>query len=187
MSSDPTDGYRFRYQVAQTLDDEAISSQSLAEQSLKNGNQWTFSEVFTLANAETEQIYIENPIDSRIMRVIGLTIDPTERTRGEWSENVTQDTAGTDFDYLNNLATDPTQDEPPFNMHIGGTYSDTGNGYIFESAAGPQQPGGFRRGTTAPRASVARIEPGSNRHLELESLADGNTITVQATISTRPE
>lgn len=173
--------------VQRNSDSEAINTQSLAEDSLKNGNQWTFSEVVTLDNGGAEQVFIENPLESRVMRVVGLTLDPTERISGTWSVNVTQDTEGAGFDYLNNLATDPRQDPPPFNMHLGGTYSGTGNGYTFESAAGAETVGNNQRGTSAPQASVARIEPGANRHLEIESLADGNPITIQAIISMKPE
>jgi len=173
-------------QLFGVLDDEAIAQQTLSEESLKNGNQWTFSEVVTLQNNDTQQVFIENPLESRVMRVVGVVLDPTEKIRGEWSENVTQDSAGTQFDFLSNLSTDPPQDDPPFTVELGGTYSGTGGGYTFESAAGPDSPGNQPRGTAAPRAAVSRIEPGSNRHLEITSLADANPITIAATISTRP-
>jgi len=185
-SGGETPGTRINEALQRNSDSEAFNTQSLDEESLKNGNQWTLSEVVTLDNAGTEQVFINNSLTSRVIRVIGLTLDPTERISGTWSENVTQDTAGTDFDYLNNYATDPSQDPPPFDMHLGGTYSGTGNGYTFESAAGPEAIGVNQRGTAAPQAAVSRIEPGANRHLEIESLADGNPITIQATISTKP-
>ena len=174
-------------QLEAVLDDEAIAQQTLAEESLKNGNQWTVSEVVTLQNDDTEQVFFTNPLESRTMRVVGVVLDPTEKIRGEWSENVTQDTAGTEFDSLNNLSTDPPQAGPPFTVELGGTYSGTGNGYTFESSAGADTPGNAPRGTTAPQDAVSRIEPGANRHLEITSLADANPITIAATVSTRPE
>jgi len=169
------------------VDDEAVAQQSLAEQSLKEGNQWTFSEVVTLATDETTRLFIDNALTSRELRVVGVSLNPTEVIEGSWYANVTEDVAGVDFDYLNNRASDPPQDDPSFTVALGGSYSSLGAGYSFESAAGPQQVGNRPRGTAAPEAAAFRVDPGGNRLLEITSQAEANVVTIQTTVSTRPD
>jgi len=166
------------------VDDEALATQTLAEQSLKAGNQWTFSEVVELQTGDTTQLFLDNPLDSRELRVVGVTLDPTEVVDGAWYENVTEDTAGADADQLNNRASDPSQGDPPFTVRIGGGYSALGDGYSFQSVSGAEQVGNRARGTAAPRAAAFRVDPGANRLLEITSQADANVVTLQATVST---
>ena len=166
-----------------TSDDEAVIQQSLAENSLKNGDQYIFRETFTLSDTDTQAILVENPTGSDAeLRAVNRRIDPDNPVTGTISANVTVDTRGTDFQNVNALINDPAETSSPFNIQYDGAYSGGTQVLPVRTPDTSNTPVGSRA-----TGAIYRIVEGANLLYELSSATASNNITFELIISQRPQ
>lgn len=163
-------------------DDEAISQQTLCGKRRKDGLQWTFREVFELDDGQTEEFVVNNTTSEDTLIVSDSLIDPSEEISGESRTNVDVDSTGTDFNFRNNLITNPLNSEIDFVVEYGGSYSGGNSTLDIKGLPGGQGVGSSTAGGETVCCDVYNIEPGANIYYQVESEEDGNIIVVDFTI-----
>ena len=179
--------------LAQTADDEAISTQSLAEKSLKNGRQWIVRDNFTLGDGEEVEVIIALPEEADdAIRVVDRAITPDDAVDGEVTFNREIDTAGTDLSVVNaRINGDVAESIPDVSVESSGNYINPveRNGSVIElpvrSALGVSPPGPTRGRTEKPGGALYQILPGGSIHYRIESTEANNTVEFQFLISQR--
>ena len=182
------------YRLAQVTDDEAISQQTLSEESLKNGRQWIIRDKFNINTGEDVEVILnisENSEDS--LRVISRSIRPDSAVEGEVTFNREIETSGTALSFVNaQINGEIDSSLPNANVESGGEYINPSerNGEIIElpirSTLGVDPQGPARAATTAPEGALYRIRPGGSVHYRIESTEDDNTIEFQFVLAQRP-
>jgi len=181
------------YIIASVADSEALSTQPLQEESLKNGRQWVVRDDFTIDTGEDVEIIVSLPEESDdIIRVVDRNIIPDSAVEGEVTFNREIETDGTELSFVNaRIAPNTIDVVPDATIQSGGNYINPSerNGEVIElplrSALGvdPQGPG--RAVTTGPAGASYRIAPGGSVHYRVESTEDANTIQFSFLISQR--
>ena len=163
-------------------DEEALFTQSLAEESLKAGQLWTHREVFTLDTGQTQQVLVRND-DGYVIRGVSRSFESDSTITGTIYANVDVTTDGTEMPYVNTLIQDPLGDSPPYTIAYGGDYSGGTEVLPFASVEG--SPSGRTTSPTRPvPVDVFQAESGANLMYEIESEADGNRVVVEYVMAT---
>lgn len=149
-------------------DYEAVNSQALAEESLKNGRRWTFREVIDLgANAITD-VVIANDFGSDTLRLVAVTIDPDADVTGFCDANVTIDTAGTAVQSRNGFIDGTAADLPAgITVEYGGTYSGGDGQLPIRNSGGVGEAAAKSPLNEIPTAE-SRLLPGNNLRYQIE-------------------
>ena len=181
------------YRLAQVTDDEALATQPLQEESLKNGRQWVVRDDFTIDTGQDVEIIVSLPEESDdVIRAVDSAIVPDSAVEGEVTFNRDIETEGTELSFVNSrVAPDTIDTVPDATVQSGGNYINPAerNGEVIElplrSTLGvdPQGPG--RAATTGPAGALYRIAPGGSVHFRVESTEDNNTIQFSFILSQR--
>lgn len=190
MKTNPENAATNTYVVAEVTDDEAVSIQPLAEESLKTGNQYIFRETFDRStNNPNLKVLIEQPEGAdEAIRVIGNTIESTKELLGTVSFNVGVDSRGTSFRNANSKITDPMEESSNETVEYGGTYTKDAGG---EADALPLEildtGEGINRRSFHVNSAAFRLTPGTNILYDLDAQADGTDIIFEVRLSERPQ
>ena len=181
------------YRIAQVTDEEALATQPLQEESLKNGRQWVVRDDFTIDTGQDVEIIVSLPEESDdVIRAVDSAIVPDSAVEGEVTFNRDIETEGTELSFVNaRVAPDTIDTVPDATVQSGGNYINPAerDGEVIElpirSALGvnPQGPG--RAATTGPAGALYRIAPGGSVHFRVESTEDNNTIQFSFILSQR--
>lgn len=165
-------------------DDEAGNYQTLAEESLKNGRRWQFTDVIDLASDGTEEVVIDNTYSERVIRVVSVLITPDDQLSGTVDANVSIDSAGTPLSAQNGLINDDVADTPDgVTVESGGTYSGGEAPLPFENAGG-EGDGAARTALSQLPVAVNRIDAGHSLRFTLNDESSGpQDVSVEITIS----
>ena len=164
-------------------DGEAMTGQTLAEQSLKTGDRWTFRDTFALDTADAD-IVVANDFPDDVLRVVSIRLAADDQFTGTLQTNASVDTSGTLFDWIPDRH-DGTDGTLPSGIVVesGGTYSATGQSIPVQSTGGTGTPA-TRTPLNAVEAAVARVEPGGAfRYTISDDSGNPNTLLASITIS----
>ena len=181
------------YRLAQVTDDEALATQSLREESLKNGRQWLVRDDFTIDTGQDVEIIVSLPEGSDdIIRFVDRAIVPDSAVEGEVTFNRDIETDGTELSFVNaSVAPDTIDTVPDATVQSGGNYINPAerNGEVIDlpirSALGVDPEGPGRAVTTGPAGVFYRIAPGGSVHYRVESTENDNTIQFSFVLSQR--
>jgi hypothetical protein len=165
-------------------DAEAMNSQTLSEESLKNGRRWTFAEVLTLAADGSEEIVIDNSLADDTLRLVAVDIDPDDQLSGTVDANVTVDSAGTDFPVQNDRVDGDVAATPSgVSVEYGGTYSGGEASLPFRNTGGVGG-GAARTDLNAIPTSLSRIQAGFSKRYTITDESSGEQdVTVTMTVA----
>jgi len=171
---------RNTYILANVTDEEGVTTQSINQKSLKEGNQYTFREDIDLSASGTEEIVIANEFSEKEVSVVGISIRSDNTLSGFVDANVDGIDTGTDFPGRNDTINSSVSDVPPeLIIEYGGNYSGG------EAQLPIRNIGGGKGGTRLPieqiPLQVNRIESGFNLRFQIEE-ASGNAQVVTVEI-----
>jgi hypothetical protein len=168
-------------------DDEAMNSQTLSEESLKNGRRWQYAAVVSLGANESTGVVIDNSTDGRPVRIVAVELIPDNKISGTVDANVTIDSAGTELDAQNGrIDGDVAATLPGVTVERGGTYSGGEAAVPFETAGG-EGSGAARSALEPIPTSVTRIEAGhSLRYTITEDSGNAQAVVVSITVAVPP-
>ena len=183
------------YRIAQVTDEEALATQPLQEESLKNGRQWVVRDDFTIDTGQDVEIIVSLPEESDdVIRAVDSAIVPDSAVEGEVTFNRDIETEGTELSFVNaRVAPDTIDTVSDATVQSGGNYINPAerNGEVIElplrSALGVDPQGSARAVTAGPAGAFYRIAPGGSVHYRVESTEDDNTIEFQFVLAQRPK
>jgi hypothetical protein len=172
------------YDLAVVTDEEAITSQTLAEKAIKEEKQWIIRDNFTINNGEEVEVFLGvDDACERLFRVFSRSIVPDSAVTGEVTFGREIDVEGNDLTFVNSAINGSTADEiSSANVESGGNYinPDERNGEVIKlpvrSLLGNDPSGPSEPNTAGPVDSVFSVRPGGSVHYRIQSTADDNTV-----------
>jgi hypothetical protein len=165
-------------------DSEALTSQPLNEQSLKEGNSFTHREEFSVGDGDTTEILLRNEVD-RDVRLYVEDIDADAEIVGTESYNAAVSATGTAIDAVNRLLQDPIDQDSPLGVYANGTY-DTTAGSQDVLPSNVLATGNGSASALETQSAPFRLQPNTNIVLSLTAQNAGTKLEVEFIASERP-
>ena len=165
-------------------DGDAMNTQTASASSLKQGERWTFRDVFDVAADGSELVYVENDLSSDALRVVSITIRSSRALTGSVEANSSVETSGSPLPVQNDRIDADVADLPAgVVVESGGTYT-AGEAPLPISTVGGDGSGSNRTALNQLPTANVRIEPGASLLWTLtDDSGNGATIVFEVVVA----